>query len=64
MNRDYTSYDQRLDIDPFEEMENKFRNSNDDLYIVYIKNGKAKISRTPEEEKAFKLFVDKVIEKR
>ena len=64
MNRDYTSYDQSLDIDPFEEMENKFRNSNDDLYIVYIKNGKAKIFRIPEEEKAFKLFVDKVIEKR
>ena len=40
MNRDYTSYDQRLDIDPFEEMENEFRNSYDGLYIVYIKNGK------------------------
>ena len=64
MNRDYTSYDQRLDIDPFEEIENEFRNLNDGLYIVYIKNGKAKIFRIPEEEKAFKLFVDKIVEKR
>ena len=71
MNSDYTSYDQRLDIDPFEEMENEFRNSNDGLYIVYIKNGKAKVFRIPEEEKAlkdilimFKSFVDKIVEKR
>lgn len=54
-----------------EEMENEFRNSNDGLYIVDIKNGKAKIFRIPEEEKAlkdilvmFKSFVDKIVEKR
>lgn len=77
MNRDYKSYDQFQK--PFlpchffrsEEMENEIRNSNDGLYIVHIKNGKAKIFRIPEEEKAlkdilvmFKSFVDKIVEKR
>lgn len=71
MNRDYTSNDQKLDIDPFKEMENEFRNSNDGLYIVDIKNGEAKVFKIPEEEKAlkdilliFKSFAYKFIEKR
>ena len=29
MNRDYTSYDQRLDIDPFEEKEEGNENENE-----------------------------------
>lgn len=82
MSCDYKSDDPRLDIDlrVLTEREDEFlkrmynreiRNTQEGLYIVQIKNGKSKVFKIPEEEKAlkdilvmFKSFVDKIVEKR
>lgn len=82
MSCDYKSDDPRLCIDPrlLEKREEEFlkrihdleiRNISEGLYIVQIKNGKSKVFKMPEEDKAlkdilvmFKSFVDRISERR
>lgn len=84
MSCDYKSDDPRLSIDPrlldeengfFEKMyeayNREIQNYTDGLYIVEINDGKSKVFKMPEEDKAlkdilvmFKSFVDRISERR